>query len=143
MGQMIEQLTEALDQTSEEMRVKKLELESRERIALTQEETKRIVAMSQLEAQEGLEILRQEVASIKHQIDLTHASEMADAQRSFEMERGAAQAEDQARMKQMDQEHQAGMQQSDQFHQADMADMQAERDAAALEQEQGFAGLGE
>lgn len=68
MGQQIEQLTAALNQSSEEIATKRMELESRERIAALQEETKRVLAVAKMDSDEGLEILRQEVAAIRAQV---------------------------------------------------------------------------
>jgi hypothetical protein len=62
--QQHEQLTAALNKANEEARGKRLELDSRERIATMQEETKRTVALAQIDSREGIELLRQEIAAL-------------------------------------------------------------------------------
>lgn len=89
--QQHEQLTQALTTLQGELETKKVELDSRERIAELQEETKRLqiqanaqIEMAKLGSQEAVVQLQAELAAIKQSIDLQHAADMATMQQQHE-----------------------------------------------------------
>lgn len=65
---------------------KQMEVESREKVALMQEETKRTIALAQLESNEAVELLKQEIAAIKSELENARA-EKAAAMQQEEAER--------------------------------------------------------
>lgn len=121
--QVIEQLTQALQQLQQEQQAKMVEVQSRERIAQMQEETKRTIAVATLSQNEGLELLRQELAATKHRVDLMHQAGMK-----------AADQQHQVGMQDMSQQHQASLQDMSQQHQATMAQQAAEQEPAETEE---------
>lgn len=89
--QQHEQLTQALTTLQGEVETKKVELDSRERIAELQEETKRLqiqatsqIEMAKLGSQEAVVQLQAELAAIKQSIELQHAADMTAMQQQHE-----------------------------------------------------------
>jgi portal protein len=93
------QLVQTVHVQAQEIESKKFELDSRERIAAMQEETKRTIALAQLNADAGGVMLEQEIAALNQKYDLI------------------AQHVQQSR----DHAHEASLQAADQQHQAAMA----------------------
>lgn len=97
MGQMVEQLTATVNQQADLISSKKLELESRERIAAIQAQTQLVIKQAELSAnqqiqhaqmentrqmkgaeiqsKEGVELLKAEVAAISQRLQLLHADQ--------------------------------------------------------------------
>lgn len=67
-------LTEQLNQANSVIESRRMELESRERIAAVQEQTKLLVAELKAQSQAGIEMLRQQVAAIDRRLELLHAT---------------------------------------------------------------------
>ncbi len=78
-GQTIEGLTERVRQLEADIEAEVVQTASRERIAAMQEETKRLIAVANLNQQEGLTLLQHELAAIKHTLEMNRAE--ADRQR--------------------------------------------------------------
>jgi hypothetical protein len=85
-GQMVEMLTQNLNQLKQEQESKQIEIDSRERIAAMQEKTKRSIAFANLDHSEGLELLRQELGTIKHRLDMVHQAGMKAADQQHQAE---------------------------------------------------------
>lgn len=100
MSQQHEQLTATVNQLQDQIDAKQAELESREKIAAMQEETKRMIALAQLNHAEGMQILRNELDAIKLDAQHRHQSEIQAGQ----------------------QMHQQGLQESQQQAAAEMAE---------------------
>ena len=66
-------LTEQLNQATNAVESRRMELESRERIAGIQAETQLVIAQLKAESAEGIELLRQEIGSVKHRLELLHS----------------------------------------------------------------------
>jgi len=77
--QQNQQLTAALNQASEQARTKQLELASRENVVTLQEETKRAIALAQIDSREGLELLRQEIAQLTARVSTAAQSRQPEA----------------------------------------------------------------
>lgn len=103
-GQMVEALSQEVHTLQNEIDTKKVELESRERIAMMQEETKRTLGLAQLESQEGTEMLRQEIAVLHKRLDMAIAQQQAEDQRTHEAEMQTGQQEHAAGMEGMKQD---------------------------------------
>lgn len=73
--QMIDQLTAALNDANNKLETKQMELESRERIAAQNNETKLVVA----ELQNNLAVFTEELAHLRHRQDLLRADKPIDA----------------------------------------------------------------
>ena len=79
MSQQIEQMTAALDKATDEARtkkaeldVKKLEMESKERIAAMENQTQILINERKIGSMEGISLLREDMAAIRHRLDLLH-----------------------------------------------------------------------
>lgn len=114
-GQMIQQLSQALEQTTEEIKGRRMELDSKERLEyarldLAREELRAKISLDEakLVSIESLEVLRQELAAVKHQLEMQQAADLAASQ----------QAQDQA---QFDAQQQAQASQQDQYPQQEAA----------------------
>jgi hypothetical protein len=93
-----QQLTQALNQAQDEIDAKKAELDSRERIAELQEETKRILGLAEISSAEGIELLRQEIAQLSSKIDRDYQASQAEADREHQVSQ--SEADRQARQEQ-------------------------------------------
>jgi hypothetical protein len=121
-GEMIQQLTGVVHQQAAEIEGKHFELASRERIVALQEQTKKEIAIAQLDQEQGLKILAHDLAAVKHQLDLQAAQRAQQADQEHAAQSQQADQDAAAQSQQADQEHAAGLQQSAQ-------------DAAAAQQE--------
>lgn len=74
MGQMIDQLTQHLQQTTHVLETNKLELESRERIEMAKLEVQTKIAMVKLDSQEAMHGFEQEVAMIHKRLDMLNVN---------------------------------------------------------------------
>jgi len=90
LSQQHEQMTAVIHEQANELESKQAELASRERIASMQEETKRAIAIAQLNQAEGLAVLRNELDAIKLDAQHRHQAEQQQAQQEA-AERMAAQ----------------------------------------------------
>lgn len=95
-GGLIEQLTATLTELQNEIDTKKVEMDSRERIVAMQEETKVTLKLAELNQAESLAILSQELQTIKHRLEMSHANEQQENQRTHEAEQAAAAREQEA-----------------------------------------------
>lgn len=120
-GQMIQQLTQAVHQQAQEIEAKKFELDSRERIVAMQEQTKRDIAIATLNQKEGLAILEQDLASIKHRLDMQHEAGMQQTDQQHQAGMAGQQQDAAAESQGAAQDHAAGMQQSAQDAAAEQA----------------------
>lgn len=75
MTQQNEQLSQALNQATDDIRTKRLELESRERIEAMKAQTELVKIEAQLSSRENIELLRQEILSLKQTIAVVAAEE--------------------------------------------------------------------
>lgn len=75
MAQQHEQLTAALNEATEALRTKRLELESRERIAAMQAEARVLETLAKIGSQEAIELLRAELAEINRRQGLLRAGQ--------------------------------------------------------------------
>jgi Phage P22-like portal protein len=75
MAQQNEQLSQALNQATDDIRTKRMELESRERIEAMKAQTELVKIEAQLSSRENIELLRQEIASLKQTIAVVAAEE--------------------------------------------------------------------
>lgn len=87
-GQLIEALTQQVNELSDERDRKQLELDSKMQIALLQEETKRVVELAKIDAADGVAALKAEVDSIRAEQQLAHQAAMQE--RQMEMQREVA-----------------------------------------------------
>ena len=69
---LIQKLTGTVQGLSDDIKNKRLELESKERIALHGDETQQIVAAMKVDTAKAIELMRQDFASIAHRLDLLH-----------------------------------------------------------------------
>jgi hypothetical protein len=93
MDQMIQQLTAGLNEATQTIETRKLELESKERIAALQTQAQLLMTQAKLGSQEGLELLRQEIAVIGAQLDqMNREKEREDMLEQQERDREAAAA---------------------------------------------------
>lgn len=75
MGQMIEQLTQSLNDANEKVNTKVLELESKERIALAQIEKEYNLKLADIGSAEALALLSHEIQQIGQRMDMLHVNE--------------------------------------------------------------------
>jgi hypothetical protein len=68
MAQQNEQLSEALDKATDTIRTKKLELDSKERIAALEAQMELVKVEAQLASRENIELLRQELMAVRSMI---------------------------------------------------------------------------
>jgi Phage P22-like portal protein len=94
LGQQHDALVQQLHAVMDQLESKNADLELKRYTVDQQERTKREIALAQLNSGEALRLLENDLAAVKHQLDMMH----------------------QASLKQADQEHQAAMQQADQRH---------------------------
>jgi hypothetical protein len=78
MSQLVEQLTGQLNQASEEIKTKKMELESKERIEMKKLEVAVEMKMAELGSKEGLALLTQEIAQIQTRLAMIGQNEPID-----------------------------------------------------------------
>ncbi len=78
-GQMIEQLTQALNQANETIATKKLELDSRERIEMAKIQAQVAQTQAELDSKESIEFLKTEVENIKFQLGMNVDKEAKEA----------------------------------------------------------------
>jgi hypothetical protein len=116
LGQQHGQLVQTVHTLQNEIDAKTVETQSRERIVAMQEETKRTIALATLDQREGLALLEQEIATIRHRLDLTAGAMTAAAGQQHDLNQQA-----------LDQQHQAGMQDAAQQHAAEQAEQAAEQ----------------
>jgi hypothetical protein len=149
MQQQMQQMTAAASDMIDRLTAKVNELQSdidnqtvinasRERIAEMQEITKRVVAAATLDQKQGMDLLENELASIKHRLDLSQAVEdrqtatqQADQDRQQQAQQQQNQSQQQAQQAQQDRAHEAGMAGSQQAHEAGQA-IQAQQAAQQL-----------
>ena len=93
--QQHQMLTQALNQATETINTKKLELESRERIATLQTQAQLVMTEAKLQSQEGIEMLRQEIGAVSKRLELLHMGnqlaadqEQAEQDRAFQQQQG-------------------------------------------------------
>ena len=116
LGQQHDQLVQQVHQLSSEIETKSLEMASRERIVEMQERTKKEIALAQLNSGEALRLLENDLASVKHQLDMMHQANMKAADQAHQAEMSGA-----------DQQHQAAMQDAQRQHQVAMSQQQADQ----------------
>jgi len=75
LAQMNEQLTQALTEATNDLNTRRLEIESRERIATLQVQAKLMETQAKIGSQEALELLRQEIAAIGARLNQLRADE--------------------------------------------------------------------
>lgn len=75
LAQQNEQLSQALNQATDDIRTKRLEIESRERIEAMKAQTELVKIEAQLSSRENIELLKQEIASLKQTIATVAAEE--------------------------------------------------------------------
>ena len=97
----MEQLVAALEDATKQIETKKIEAEAKKEIVLIQEETKRLIASAQIDAADGLALLKAEIAQIQSELGAARATEAQERQQAHE----AAQA-DMARQAQAQQQAQ-------------------------------------
>ncbi len=104
MGQMVDELSAALEESSDEIKTNRAALESKERIETAKLEFQREqfqaemqLELAKLGSQEGMLQLREELAAIKHHLEMDRAAEQAEIaredareQREFEAEQSSA-----------------------------------------------------
>lgn len=73
MNQMIEQLTSELNAKSEEIKTKKLELESKERIEMRKLEVEAETTLAKIGSAEGIALLKEEIAQLDRQMRVMHS----------------------------------------------------------------------
>lgn len=101
MSAEMEQLVAALEDATKQIETKKIEADSKKEIVLIQEETKRLIASAQIDAADGLALLKAEIAQIQSELGAARATEAQERQQAHE----AAQA-DMARQAQAQQAQQ-------------------------------------
>lgn len=111
-GQLVDQLTAQVHQLAQEIEAKKAELESRERIAALQEETKRTLGLAALDAKDGVAMLAEELANLKAQREQEHAVALQAADHAHQQQMQGAQQEQAAQSQAAQHEHEAGQQQA-------------------------------
>ena len=93
-GAVIEGLTQKVQELESEISSRTIEAETRERIAMLQEETKRLIAAVNIGQKEAQTLLLSELQSIKHKLDLSDAEkEREHRAKQAEMDRKAAAAQ--------------------------------------------------
>jgi hypothetical protein len=75
MAQQLEAVTTALNSANDDLKTRRLEVESRERIEALKIQARLIETEAKLGSQEAVELLRQEVAAISRRLDLLKADE--------------------------------------------------------------------
>lgn len=93
MGQMIQNLTGALNQAHDQLDGKRMELESRERIAFAQIEADITKTMATIDQKDALELMKQEIAVIKHQQQLDHSQSQFESKSAQDAAALAAQTQ--------------------------------------------------
>lgn len=78
MSKMVEAQTNEIHHLSQLVETKKMELESRERIELAKIKSNESIALLEAGSKEAIALLAEDMASIKHRMDLLHASEPID-----------------------------------------------------------------
>lgn len=79
LGQLAEQLTQALNQANETIQTKKLELDSRERIEMAKIQAQMAQTTMELDSKEAIEFLKVEVENIKEQLGMNVEKEATEA----------------------------------------------------------------
>jgi hypothetical protein len=85
MSQMIEQLTAAANESSEALKTKKLELESRERIEFKKLEVQVELKRAELDQAASLAVLEGEIAELRHRQELVQMSQPIDSDSTGQM----------------------------------------------------------
>ncbi len=80
MGQMIEQLTAQVNETSETLKQKRMEIESKERIAMAQIERDYNLKLADLDAQDSRILLKTQAQELQRRQDLLHMQEPIDTE---------------------------------------------------------------
>jgi len=80
MAQQNEQLSQALNQATDDLRTKRLEIESRERIEAMKAQTELVKIEAQLSSRENIELLKQEIAALKQTIAAVAAEQQPEQQ---------------------------------------------------------------
>lgn len=80
MAQQNEQLSQALNQATDDLRTKRLEIESRERIEAMKAQTELVKIEAQLSSRENIELLKQEIAALKATIAAVAAEQQPEQQ---------------------------------------------------------------
>lgn len=80
MAQQNEQLSQALNQATDDLRTKRLEIESRERIEAMKAQTELVKIEAQLSSRENIELLKQEIAALKSTIAAVAAEQQPEQQ---------------------------------------------------------------
>jgi Phage P22-like portal protein len=146
LGQQHDQLVATVNQLTEEIKTKALEMQSRERIAAAEmksreaqtamaEETKRAIAIAQLNSREGVALLESQLAELDSKYGRLHDLMMqgqeaanqaatARAQQSHQRQMQDAVHAHQSQMQDWQEQHQANMQDAQQAHQADLQSAQ-------------------
>ena len=136
MGQQHDLLAKALTETTDQIKTKKVEADSKMQIAQMQEMTKQEIvkmqeatklAVAQINASKDANQSFAENEITQYQImhDAAHDIAMQKDQQAHEQQMGQQQAAQDQQSQQADQQHEAGMQASDQANQQQMAEQQA------------------
>lgn len=80
MGQMIEQLTSAVHDAHDQIDKKKVEIESRERIAFAQMQVELELGMAKLGSQEAMLSFKEELAHLRHRLELLGVGQPIESQ---------------------------------------------------------------
>jgi hypothetical protein len=80
MAQTVEQLTAALDEATEQINSKKLEIESKERIENLKAKVALITTEAKIGSAEAIALLREEIATIRDRQQLLHADQTVEAE---------------------------------------------------------------
>jgi hypothetical protein len=80
IAQQNEQLSQALNQATDDLRTKRMEIESRERIEAMKAQTELVKIEAQLSSRENIELLKQEIAALKQTIATVAADEQQQQQ---------------------------------------------------------------
>ena len=131
MGQQNEQLTSLVHQLQNEIDAKKMETDSRERIAAMQEETKRAIAFATIDQRDGIHLLTKEIEVLQGQRDNLHALQMQGADQAHATQLQAGQQSHEADQASQSQMAAADSQDSSQQHSADQ--QQSAQDATAAQ----------
>lgn len=116
-GVVIEQLTSELKRLQADEASQRVQQEFKLRIVEIQEKTKLEIALAELQQNEGLTVLKSDLAAIKHQLDL----QQSEADRKHAAEQADLDRQTQAVQAQQAQAHQASLQDSAQAHQMELA----------------------
>lgn len=93
MGQLIEALTAQVNEQHSMLEQKRLELESKERIATLQAQVELIKTEATINAQQAQTLLKAEMEALNRKMDMQHQAAVHDSQQSFQAEQAEKQAQ--------------------------------------------------